>query len=138
MILLCKKSPSSTPTPASPSSSQKSSKQTWCVAKAGVTEEEMQASLDYACGQGIDCSPIQPGGACFEPASIASHATYAMNLLYQNSDKNPLNCDFSHTATLTSADPSKFVVLIRYQTFVSCLGWIMSSNCLCLFCLCRF
>ncbi|KAH6796254.1 hypothetical protein C2S51_037240 [Perilla frutescens var. frutescens] len=74
--------------------------------QAGVSEDELQASLDYACGQGVDCSPIQPGGACFEPATVASHATYAMNLVYQKSDKNPLSCDFSQTATLTSTSPS--------------------------------
>ncbi|KAH6765063.1 O-Glycosyl hydrolases family 17 protein [Perilla frutescens var. hirtella] len=76
------------------------------TSQAGVSENELQASLDYACGQGVDCSPIQPGGACFEPATVASHATYAMNLVYQKSDKNPLSCDFSQTATLTSTSPS--------------------------------
>ncbi|MBA0649417.1 hypothetical protein Goklo_016984, partial [Gossypium klotzschianum] len=80
----------------------------WCVPKAGISDAQLQSSLDYACGQGIDCSPIQPGGACFEPNTIASHAAYAMNLYYQNSAKNPWNCDFSQTATLTSQNPSKY------------------------------
>ncbi|XVE93222.1 hypothetical protein REPUB_Repub01dG0171700 [Reevesia pubescens] len=78
----------------------------WCVPKAGISDAQLQSSLDYACGQGIDCSPIQPGGACFEPNTIASHAAYAMNLYYQTSAKNPWNCDFSQTATLTSQNPS--------------------------------
>ncbi|KAG8483331.1 hypothetical protein CXB51_022525 [Gossypium anomalum] len=78
----------------------------WCVPKAGISDAQLQSSLDYACGQGINCSPIQPGGACFEPNTVASHAAYAMNLYYQNSAKNPWNCDFSQTATLTSQNPS--------------------------------
>ncbi|XP_022726921.1 glucan endo-1,3-beta-glucosidase 7-like [Durio zibethinus] len=78
----------------------------WCVPKAGISDTELQSSLDYACGQGIDCSPIQPGGACLEPNTVASHAAYAMNLYYQTSAKNPWNCDFSQTATLTSQNPS--------------------------------
>ncbi len=74
--------------------------------KAGVSDAELQTNLDYACGQGIDCSPIQPGGACFEPNTVASHAAYAMNLLYQSAGKNPWNCDFTQTAMLTSSNPS--------------------------------
>ncbi|TXG64535.1 hypothetical protein EZV62_011529 [Acer yangbiense] len=78
----------------------------WCVPKTGVSDAQLQASLDYACSQGTDCSSIQPGGACFEPNNVASHAAFAMNLYYQNSQKKPWNCDFSQTATLTSQNPS--------------------------------
>ncbi|XP_047951027.1 glucan endo-1,3-beta-glucosidase 7-like [Salvia hispanica] len=85
----------------------KPSKGRWCVGKAGVGDVKMQANLDYACGQGIDCSPIQPGGACFEPATVIAHANYAMNLFFHNSDKDPsITCDFAQTATLSSTDPS--------------------------------
>ncbi|PKI34192.1 glucan endo-1,3-beta-glucosidase 7-like [Punica granatum] len=91
-------------TPASPSPKPKSLG--WCVPKSGIPDDQLQASLDYACGHGIDCSPIQPGGACFEPNTVASHAAYAMNLYYQNSGKNPWNCDFSQTATFTLNNPS--------------------------------
>ncbi|KAJ4701921.1 putative Glucan endo-1,3-beta-glucosidase [Melia azedarach] len=79
----------------------------WCVPKAGVTDVQLQANLDYACGKGgIDCGPIQPGGACFEPNTLLSHATYAMNLLYQTNGKHAWDCDFSKTATLSSKNPS--------------------------------
>ncbi|KAJ9186595.1 hypothetical protein P3X46_002145 [Hevea brasiliensis] len=96
--------PSTPKTPVTPSPVP--NKATWCVPKAGVSDAQLQANLDYACGRGIDCSPIQPGGACFEPNTVSSHAAYAMNLLYQNSDRNPWNCDFSQTATLSSKNPS--------------------------------
>ncbi|XP_019153292.1 PREDICTED: glucan endo-1,3-beta-D-glucosidase isoform X3 [Ipomoea nil] len=94
-----------TPTPVTPSPKSGA----WCVPKEGVSDAQLQANLDYVCGQGIDCSAIQPGGPCFEPNTVASHAAYAMNLLYQTAGKNPWNCDFSQTATLSSTNPSKFL-----------------------------
>ncbi|XP_073150673.1 glucan endo-1,3-beta-D-glucosidase-like [Henckelia pumila] len=78
----------------------------WCVPKTGVPDAQLQANLDYACGQGIDCTPIQPGGACFDPPTTLSHACYAMNLLYQTAGRNPWNCDFLQTATITDTNPS--------------------------------
>lgn len=106
---LSKSSPSpATPTvspttPATPSPVQAAG---WCVPKPGVSDAELQTNLDYACGQSIDCSPIQAGGPCFEPNTISSHAAFAMNLLYQTAGRNPWNCDFVQTATLTSTNPS--------------------------------
>lgn len=97
--------PSTPETPVNPSPNPTASSG-WCVPKTGVSDAQLQANLDYACSQGIDCTPIQPGGACFEPNTVASHAAYAMNLLYQSSGKNSWNCDFTQTATLTSSNPS--------------------------------
>ncbi|WZY86369.1 glucan endo-1,3-beta-glucosidase 7-like [Brassica napus] len=99
---------------SSGSSSSNSSSQTpsgkastgWCVSKKDATDEQLQSSIDWACGQGIDCGPIQPGGACFEPNNVASHAAFAMNMYYQKSPKRPTDCDFSQTATITSQNPS--------------------------------
>ncbi|CAA7393676.1 unnamed protein product [Spirodela intermedia] len=79
----------------------------WCMPKPGVTEQQLQGNLDYACGQPpVDCAPIQPGGACYNPNTVASHAGYAMNLLYQVSGKNPGSCNYEQTATVTTTDPS--------------------------------
>lgn len=75
--------------------------------RPGIDDAHLQANLDYACSQGIDCSPIQPGGACFEPATVVSHAAYAMNLLYQSAGRNPWNCDFLQTASVSATNPSK-------------------------------
>lgn len=95
------------PTTTVPSPTKPNSSATWCVPKAGVSDAQLQANLDYACGQGIDCVAIQQGGACFEPNTLLNHAAYAMNLLYQTAGRNPLTCDFSQTAMLTSNNPSK-------------------------------
>ncbi|KAL9688796.1 hypothetical protein QQ045_033220 [Rhodiola kirilowii] len=95
--------PPSTPkTPVTPAPSTAA----WCVPKSGTPDAQLQANIDYVCGQGFDCGPIQLGGACFEPNTVLAHASYAMNLLYQTAGRNPWNCDFSQTATLTSNDPS--------------------------------
>ncbi|KAG6709525.1 hypothetical protein I3842_06G136600 [Carya illinoinensis] len=101
---LSKSSQTPSANPANPS--PKPTKSGWCLPKAGVSDAQLQANLDYACGHGIDCSSIQPGGACFEPNTVSAHAAYAMNLYYQTVGKNPINCDFSQTATVTSKNPS--------------------------------
>jgi hypothetical protein len=108
-IFVCLHQTPTTITPANPS--PKPTAASWCVPKVGVSDAQLQQDLDYACGQGIDCGPIQPGGACFEPNTVSSHAAYAMNLYYQTHAKNPWNCDFSQSATLTSINPSKLARL---------------------------
>ncbi|KAK6946235.1 X8 domain, partial [Dillenia turbinata] len=102
-VSLSKSSQTPTPKPVTPS--PKATQTVWCVPKAGVNDAQLQSNLDYVCGLGLDCSAIQPGGACFEPNTLASHAAYAMNLLYQTSGRNTWNCDFLQTATLTSSNP---------------------------------
>lgn len=100
-------------TPTTPTTpSPKPTALAWCMPKAGASDAQLQLNLDYACGHGIDCGAIQPGGACFEPNTVKSHAAYAMNLYYQSLGKNPWDCDFSQTATLTSTNPSKLSILI--------------------------
>ncbi|KAL8168172.1 hypothetical protein V2J09_009674 [Rumex salicifolius] len=104
---LSKSSQAKTPSAAPSNSTPTATTQGWCVPKQGISDAQLQPALDYACGQqGVDCGPIQPGGACFDPNTVASHAAYAMNSYYQASSKQPSDCDFSQTATLTSVNPS--------------------------------
>ena len=81
----------------------------WCIAKSGVDEKSLKGNLDYACGQGIDCRPIQQGGPFYLPNTMVSHTAYAMNAYYQSAGRKSLNCDFVQTGTLTSKDPSMIV-----------------------------
>ncbi|XP_028802988.1 glucan endo-1,3-beta-D-glucosidase [Neltuma alba] len=101
-------SPTSTPTVTpSPTAAPTPTKGgVWCVPKAGLTAAQLQGNLNYACGHGIDCGPIKAGGACFQPDTLEAHAAYAMNLYYQTAGRDPKNCDFANTATLTSTAPS--------------------------------
>ncbi|OWM89178.1 hypothetical protein CDL15_Pgr010464 [Punica granatum] len=97
-------SPSGSETPVSPSPKSNGS---WCTARSGVPDTKLQAALNYACGQGIECRAIQPGGPCFEPNTFTSHAAYAMYLDYQHSAKGTDDCELTQSAMLTSKNPSK-------------------------------
>ncbi|XP_044467586.1 ESX-1 secretion-associated protein EspK [Mangifera indica] len=80
--------------------------QSWCVARSGAPENQLQSALDYACGiGGADCSLIQQGGSCYNPDTLQSHASFAFNSYYQ---KNPVatSCDFGGTAVVVSTNPS--------------------------------
>ncbi|KAL0401386.1 UNVERIFIED_CONTAM: Glucan endo-1,3-beta-glucosidase [Sesamum latifolium] len=77
----------------------------WCVPKSDASDAALQANIDYVCSQGIDCKPIQAGGACFTPNTVRSHASFAMNSYYQTKGHNNINCDFSGTGFVTSNDP---------------------------------
>ncbi|KAK4431189.1 Glucan endo-1,3-beta-glucosidase [Sesamum alatum] len=78
----------------------------WCLPKPNASDAALQANIDYVCSQGIDCKPIQAGGACFTPSTVRSHASFAMNSYYQTKGRNDFNCDFSGTGSITNIDPS--------------------------------
>ncbi|KAM7500526.1 hypothetical protein LguiA_024940 [Lonicera macranthoides] len=80
---------------------------TWCVARAGVSQADLQNALDWVCGLGkADCRPIQSGGPCYEPDTLLSHASYAFNYYYQQNGNSDIACNFGGTATLTKNSPS--------------------------------
>ncbi|KAI3731094.1 hypothetical protein L1987_62277 [Smallanthus sonchifolius] len=87
--------------PAAPAQGNK-----WCVPKPDTTTAALQSNIDYVCSSGVDCRPIQAGGACFEPNNVRSHAAFIMNSFYQTNGRNDYNCDFAHTGIITFTDPS--------------------------------
>ncbi|KAF8402125.1 hypothetical protein HHK36_013077 [Tetracentron sinense] len=78
----------------------------WCVARSNVSEQELQTALDYACGGGADCAPIQSTGLCYLPNTLQAHASYAFDSFFQRKAMSPGSCDFSGTATVAMSDPS--------------------------------
>lgn len=85
---------------------------TWCVARAGAPQIDLQNALDWACGLGMaDCRPIQAGGPCFEPNTLLSHASFAFNNYYQQNGNSDIACNFGGTAILTKINPSKHLYL---------------------------
>ena len=78
----------------------------WCVVRSEASREELQVALDYACGAGADCAPIQQSGLCFLPNTIQAHASYAFNSYYMRKSMAPGSCDFAGTATIAKTDPS--------------------------------
>ncbi|XP_004308857.1 PREDICTED: glucan endo-1,3-beta-glucosidase-like [Fragaria vesca subsp. vesca] len=99
--------PNPTPAKPAPTTPPGNGGKVWCIAKPGATNQALQANLDYACSQpgGVDCGPIQPGGACFDE-DVRARASYAMNSYYQVKGGNDFNCDFSGTGLITITDPS--------------------------------
>ncbi|XP_047946387.1 glucan endo-1,3-beta-D-glucosidase-like [Salvia hispanica] len=56
----------------------------WCVVAPGARDEQMQAFLNTACNQLVDCKDIKPGGSCYEPDTLQNHASYILNLVYRS------------------------------------------------------
>ncbi|XP_009596051.1 PLASMODESMATA CALLOSE-BINDING PROTEIN 4-like [Nicotiana tomentosiformis] len=78
----------------------------YCLCKDGVGDSLMQKSIDYACGNGADCTGILQNGPCYNPNTIKDHCSYAVNSYYQRKAATGATCDFSGTATLSSNPPS--------------------------------
>ncbi|CAO2045865.1 unnamed protein product [Urochloa humidicola] len=91
----------------------------WCIARSGASDKALQSALDYACGPagGADCAPIQASGLCYLPNTLAAHASYAFNSIFQRSRAAPGACDFAGTATVTLTDPSQ--LWIMHLPFIS-------------------
>nr|XP_004504427.1 PLASMODESMATA CALLOSE-BINDING PROTEIN 3-like [Cicer arietinum]XP_004504428.1 PLASMODESMATA CALLOSE-BINDING PROTEIN 3-like [Cicer arietinum] len=79
---------------------------TWCVAKEGADTQALISAINYACGAGADCGPIQPGGLCYNPNTIQSHASYAFDSYYQMKKQADGSCDFGGSATIVNTEPS--------------------------------
>ncbi|KAJ7965315.1 glucan endo-1,3-beta-glucosidase [Quillaja saponaria] len=90
--------------PVSPMPSSKG--KVWCMPKAGADPEALQRNIDYVCGLGLNCGPIQEGGPCFAPNTVQAHAAFAMNTYYQTTEKKDYDCDFAQTGHITNVDPS--------------------------------
>ncbi|KAE8671973.1 Major pollen allergen Ole e 10 [Hibiscus syriacus] len=76
----------------------------FCLPKPGVGDAQLQRNLEWACKQGIDCRPIQPGGACAEPSTVKSRAAFAMNSYFKFKGSDSA-CDFQGSGAITPTDP---------------------------------
>ncbi|KAK1298889.1 Glucan endo-1,3-beta-glucosidase 12 [Acorus calamus] len=87
------------------------------VADPKASVDDLQKALNWACGVGgADCSPIQPNQPCFDPNTVADHASYAFNMYWQVNKKKGGICSFEGTAQLVSTDPRpwlKFWQVVR-------------------------
>lgn len=101
-----------------PSASTVDPEKKWCVPKSDASDAALQQNIDYVCSSTkVDCKAIQASGPCFEPNTVRSHASYAMNAYYQAFGPHDYNCDFNHTGVITSTDPSK---LRRKRKYIIC------------------
>lgn len=80
----------------------------WCVVAISATDAQMQANIDWGCSieAKVNCRPIQPGGACFDPNTLMNHASFVMNAYYQSHNRTEEACYFNDTGTFIITDPS--------------------------------
>lgn len=79
----------------------------WCVASRGAADAQLQEKIDWICKQPkVNCKPIESGGACFEPNTLMSHASYVMNAYYWSHHRADEACDSKNTSTIVVNDPS--------------------------------
>ncbi|XP_043695045.1 glucan endo-1,3-beta-glucosidase 3-like isoform X2 [Telopea speciosissima] len=107
--------------------------QTFCTAKDGVDSKMLQAALDWACGPGkVDCSPLLQGEPCYEPDTVAAHASYAFDTYYRQMGMASGTCYFNGVATVTTTDPSHGSCIFpgsgRNGTFINGTTLAPSSN----------
>ncbi|KAL3617152.1 hypothetical protein CASFOL_038899 [Castilleja foliolosa] len=81
---------------------------TWCIAKPSTLYAQLENIINYCCVEtGLQCSVIQPGGACFLGYNNkVSDASVVMNLYYNEKGKFPVNCNFSDSGLTIYTDPS--------------------------------
>lgn len=91
----------------------------YCVCKDGFADTLLQHNIDYACGNGADCTGILQNGPCYNPNTIKDHCSYAVNSYYQRKASTGATCDFSGTASLTSTPPAcKFLNQLTFLLFL--------------------
>lgn len=96
----------------------------WCVAKPSVPNPIIQEAMNYACGSGADCGPIQPNGSCFVPNTLLSHASYAFNSYWQRTKVAGATCSFGGTAMLVTVDPSQSPPITFSFYFCALFYWL--------------
>ncbi|KAL8046042.1 hypothetical protein ABFS82_08G155800 [Erythranthe guttata] len=78
----------------------------YCIADEQATEDSLIGTINWACGNGANCTAIQENQMCFFPNTTLDHASYAFNSYYQNMKHNGASCYFTAAAVLTALDPS--------------------------------
>ncbi|KAL1545314.1 putative glucan endo-1,3-beta-glucosidase A6 [Salvia divinorum] len=80
----------------------------WCVLGTKTTREvDLAPAVEFACLQGnTTCNELAPGGACYTPVSIMSHANYAFSSYWAKFRGDGASCYFDGLAVQTIIDPS--------------------------------
>lgn len=81
----------------------------YCIADEQTPEDELVQAMNWACGNGADCSAIRENQPCYIPNTVKDHASYAFNSYYQNMKHKGGSCYFNAAALLSDLNPSKIV-----------------------------
>ncbi|XP_010435755.2 PREDICTED: glucan endo-1,3-beta-glucosidase-like [Camelina sativa] len=79
---------------------------TWCVVTSTVTDAQLETNINFGCKLILDCRRILPGGSCYVPNTLKSHASFVMNSYYQSHDRTKEACSFNNTGRIVTRDPS--------------------------------
>lgn len=83
------------------------SKAKTCCVKSSATDEQLQNALTWACSSsGLDCAPINPGGAHYEPNTVRDHCAWAFEAYWLQFAHKGGTCDFGNTAELAMTCPA--------------------------------
>ncbi|CAA7024225.1 unnamed protein product [Microthlaspi erraticum] len=69
-------------------------------------DDVVQAALDWACQNGVDCGRIQLGQNCYSPDTLMDHASVIFNDYFQRNKHSGATCDFHSAAVFSETDPS--------------------------------
>eukprot|EP01062_Namystynia_karyoxenos_P026852 TRINITY_DN20740_c0_g1_i1.p1 TRINITY_DN20740_c0_g1~~TRINITY_DN20740_c0_g1_i1.p1 ORF type:complete len:218 (+),score=59.44 TRINITY_DN20740_c0_g1_i1:93-656(+) len=91
-----------------PAACQPSANYQWiCVPRRDASDAAIGGALGYCCSPagGVNCDPINQGGACFDPNTAVDHAKYAFQKYYEKTETdgtrpNPGACNFGSSAAL--------------------------------------
>ncbi|KAL1556655.1 PLASMODESMATA CALLOSE-BINDING PROTEIN 2-like [Salvia divinorum] len=94
----------------------------YCLCMTGVSDTVLQKNIDYACGNGADCSAILQKGACYNPNTVKDHCSYAVNSYFQRRSQLGATCDFQGSASLSQTGPTDVPTACVYQASPSTGG----------------
>ncbi|KAL1539469.1 PLASMODESMATA CALLOSE-BINDING PROTEIN 3-like [Salvia divinorum] len=92
-----------------------SSDATFCLCNSGLSDTELQKTIDYACRNGAHCSPILQTGKCYNPNTLQDHCNYVVNSLYQKKSHLGTTCDFQGAAALSQNVTNAMLGACVYQ-----------------------
>ncbi|KAG6505979.1 hypothetical protein ZIOFF_031293 [Zingiber officinale] len=92
---------------------------TWCIANPLARPAALQRDIDSLCNGIVDCSSIQPGGSCYNPNTVADHASVALNLNYKNHQSQQQFC--TGDGFITVSNPCKNMVHSKPPCKPSCI-----------------
>ncbi|XP_065861585.1 probable glucan endo-1,3-beta-glucosidase A6 [Euphorbia lathyris] len=78
----------------------------WCVAAREADSTQLERALTYACSHGNGtCDALTPGKQCYEPVSLARHASYAFSSYWAKFRTQGGTCYFNGLAEQTTTNP---------------------------------
>ncbi|KAH9606993.1 hypothetical protein KSS87_013768 [Heliosperma pusillum] len=101
----------------------------YCLCKPGSqAPDPYKKVIDYACGNGANCGPIQSNGPCYQANDVQALCSYAANSYYQNKKSLGATCDFGGVASPGGSLPTGLPSGCSYPTSAGSTGPGISTN----------